>query len=240
MARANPNTIVVLTTGAAVEMPWLDRVQGVFEAWYPGQEQGRAVAALLFGDERFSGKPPLAWPRSERQVNARLGIENPYDDVNNPGVAVPHDEGIFVGYRGYDRAGADPLFPFGFGLTYGDVRYRDVQVRDPRLGNANGNGARDNTGRSPVTEIVQVYAGRLPTAVETPRRQLLGWARVTLRPGQRRWVEVPIELDTPTHQLAYWNTARDAWVTPTGRTAIYVGRSSRDIRLTDAVEVRRR
>ena len=245
VARANPNTVVVLTTGAPVLMPWLGQVAGVFESWYPGQEQGRAVAALLFGDENFSGRSPVTWPRSEEQVTEGLGIENPVYDVNNPGVTVPHDEGVFVGYRGYDQRGLAPLFPFGHGLSYSRFAYRSIGVTNPRAGDAD-DAARpgrvrvrvQNTGTTAATEVVQVYHGRLPTdRAQTPPRQLLGWARVTLEPGQARWVEIPVRLGTPEHQLAYWDEAADAWVTPTGRTAIQVGRSSRDIALTGNLTV---
>ena len=245
VARANPNTVVVLTTGAPVLMPWLGQVAGVFESWYPGQEQGRAVAALLFGDENFTGRSPVTWPRSEEQITEGLGIENPVYDVNNPGVTVPHDEGVFVGYRGFDQQRLSPRFPFGYGLSYTRFAYRSIGITDPRAGDA-GHAARpgrvrvrvQNTGTTTATEIVQVYHGRLPTdRVQTPPRQLLGWARVTLGPGEARWVEVPVRLDSAEHPLAYWDVAADAWVTPTGRTAIYVGRSSRDVQLTGNLTV---
>ncbi|WP_114560805.1 beta-glucosidase [Desertihabitans aurantiacus] len=247
VSRANPRTVVVLTTGGAVEMPWLSRVSAVLEAWYPGQEQGRAVAALLFGDEPFTGRLPLSWPRSEQQVVDDLGIENPFPDVNDAGVTVRHDEGLDVGYRGYLAAGTEPLFPFGYGLTTGDADYRALRVADPRLAAPDRpQQARDgrvrvrvtNPGRVATTETVQVYQGALPGAVETPERQLLGWAEVTLRPRQSRWVEIPIRLDSPTHPLSRFDVAADAWVTPTGRTTLYVGRSVEDIELRRAVDVR--
>jgi beta-glucosidase len=242
VARANPNTIVVLTTGAPVELPWLNRVAGVFESWYPGQEQGRAVAALLFGDEAFAGKLPVTWPRSQDQVTEGLGIENPVYDLNNPGITVPHDEGVFLGYRGFDQRRIDPLFPFGYGLTSERFRYSNITITNPRAGD-NGRAGQvrvrvQNTGATTATEVVQVYHGQLPTdRAETPPRQLLGWARVTLEPRQSRWVDVPVRLDTPEHQLAYWDADRDAWVTPEGRTAIYAGSSSRDVRLTGNITV---
>jgi beta-glucosidase len=246
VARANPNTIVVLTTGSAVTMPWLNQVAGVMESWYPGGEQGRAVAALLFGDEKFSGKLPISWPRSEEQVTGGLGIDNPYFDINNPGVTVPHDEGVYTGYRGFDRAGLDPLFPFGYGLTTGTVAYRSLQIRDPRqAAPGRPQTGRDglvrvrvqNTGASATTETVQLYEGKLPTAADTPARQLIGWSRVTLAPRETRWVDIPVKLGTTQHALAYWDTGANAWVTPTGRTSVYIGRSERDIRLTGNITV---
>ncbi|MGA3540845.1 glycoside hydrolase family 3 protein [Micromonosporaceae bacterium DT194] len=315
---ANRNTIVVLTTGAPVLMPWLNRTAAVFESWYPGQEQGAAIAALLFGDENFSGRTPLSWPRSEEQVTQGpgvgegLGIENPYFDVNKPNPEVVYREGVFIGYRGYQQFDLDPLFPFGYGLSYTNFRQTRLQIQDPVLavsrgGNstaetvtAEGDRGRDkckdrggkdrgrhkdkckdrdkkctwgegaghdrkngmgwdkgahrdkckgrdgfvrvkvrNTGRVTGTEVVQVYNGRLPTdEVDTPPRQLLGWERVTLRPGQSRWVTIPIRLNTPEHRLAYWSEEQDRWVTPTGRVRIYVGENSEDVELRGTMTVR--
>jgi beta-glucosidase len=245
VARANPNTIVVLMTGAPVVMPWLNQVAGVFESWYPGQEQGRAIAALLFGDEGFAGKLPVSWPRSEQQVTQGLGIQNPIYAVNKPGVNVPYNERIYVGYRGYDQKNLTPLFPFGYGLTYDRFRYRDIRLVDPVLPAAGRPGHAglvrvrvQNRGDHRGTEIVQVYSGRLPTSAATPPRQLAGWARVTLAAGQTRWVDIPIPLNTPQHLLAYFNASTNRWVTPTGRVGIYVGSSERDIRLMGNFTVR--
>ena len=315
---ANRNTIVVLTTGAPVLMPWLNRTAAVFESWYPGQEQGAAIAALLFGDENFSGRTPLSWPRYGGAGHAGtgrregLGIENPYFDVNKPNPEVVYREGVFIGYRGYQQFDLDPLFPFGYGLSYTNFRQTRLQIQDPVLavsrgGNstaetvtAEGDRGRDkckdrggkdrgrhkdkckdrdkkctwgkgaghdrkngmgwdkgahrdkckgrdgfvrvkvrNTGRVTGTEVVQVYNGRLPTdEVDTPPRQLLGWERVTLRPGQSRWVTIPIRLNTPEHRLAYWSEEQDRWVTPTGRVRIYVGENSEDVELRGTMTVR--
>ncbi len=249
VARANPNTVVVLATGATVPLPWVNRVSAVMESWYPGQEQGRAIAGLLFGEENFSGKLPVSWPRSERQVERGLNLQSPFPDINNPGITVDYDEGVFVGYRGYEENGVTPLYPFGHGLSYSTFDYRDVRVVNPRArSDARPNAYRPgrvrvrvrNTGDRRSTEIVQVYNGRLNTnRAETPPKQLLGWARVTLAPRQTRWVNIPVQLYTPEHKLAYWDTQWGYWITPTGETDLYVGSSSQDIRFTGSLTVRR-
>ncbi|PPG08133.1 hypothetical protein C5C59_13125 [Rathayibacter sp. AY1F4] len=244
VAAVNPNTVVVLATGTGVEMPWLNDVAAVFESWYPGQEAGAAVAALLFGDENFSGKLPITWPRSTEQVTDDLGIENPVYDVNTGNLTVEYSEGVNIGYRGYDAKDIDPLFEFGYGLSYTDFDYRSIDVQDPVT---DASGATDpglvrveveNTGDVAGTETVNLYHGVLPTdAVVTPERQLLGWGQITLEPGATGTVEIPVPVNDSTHRLAYWDTASDAWVTPEGETALFAGASSRDIRLTDSIVV---
>lgn len=136
VAAVNPNTVVVLATGTGVEMPWVDDVAAVFESWYPGQEAGTAVAALLFGDENFSGKLPITWPKSTEQVTEELGIENPVYDVNTGNLTVEYTEGVNIGYRGFDAKDIDPLFEFGYGLSYTDFDYR--KDRGPGPGHRRG------------------------------------------------------------------------------------------------------
>ncbi|HKP08275.1 MAG TPA: glycoside hydrolase family 3 C-terminal domain-containing protein [Microbacterium sp.] len=243
----NPRTIVVLTTGGAVEMPWLESAEAVIQAWYPGQEQGRAVASLLFGDENFTGKLPITWPASTAQVTDELGIATPVYDVNNPNTTVEFTEGVNIGYRGYDELGIDPLFEFGYGLSYTDFAYESVEVVDPVARSGSGPDTSQpglvrvqvrNTGTVKGTETVHLYNGPLPTdRVGTPPRQLLGWGQITLDPGATGTVEIPVELYSSAHKLAYWDAEWNYWITPTGETELFVGASSRDVRLTDAITV---
>lgn len=249
VVEANPKTVVVLLNGGPVTMPWLDKVPAVLEAWFAGEAQGKAVADLLFGDANPSGKLPVTFPATEDQAE-QIGVDNPSLQFGNESPTSVFKEGINVGYRGYDERSLDPLFPFGHGLSYTDFSYRRMQVSNPRLPFRNRPG-RDgavrvlvrNTGQRSGTEIVQIYNGRLPTRVSTPPRQLLGWARVTLRPGERRWVSVPVDLGTSEHLLSYWRTTdtppQDGeWVTPRGRVQIYAGSSSRDIRRQETMTIR--
>jgi beta-glucosidase len=246
---ANPSTVVVLATGGPVTMPWLDEVPAVLEAWIPGEAQGKAVADVLFGDVGPSGKLPVSFPATEWQAEL-IGIENPSLQFASENPTTVFDEGIFVGYRGYEERGVEPLFPFGHGLSYTSFDYRRLRIRDPRLRRPGRPGRAGrirvllrNTGGRAGTEVVQIYHGELPAQVDTPPKQLLGWARVTVQPGRQQWVDIPVRLGTSEHLLSYWRTADDppqngAWVTPRGDVPIYVGSSSDDIRLRGTMFVR--
>ncbi|OUM43328.1 hypothetical protein B8W73_05270 [Arthrobacter agilis] len=240
VAKANPNTVVVLATSGPVTMPWLDKVPAVVEAWYAGQSQGRSVARVLFGDVNPSGKLPVTFPASEQQV-ADLGIENPFEFVEQQSPVVSYDEGVFVGYRGYQAKAVKPLFPFGHGLSYtsfdiAKLNVKNVNTKSAAAADKTGSVTVDvtNTGAVAGEQVVQVYVGTLPTSVATPAKQLAGYARVSLQPGARS--KVTIELDE--RALQYWDTAADAWVTPTGAVPVYVGTSVDDIRQTGQITVR--
>ncbi|WP_210649861.1 glycoside hydrolase family 3 protein [Nocardioides sp. SYSU D00065] len=226
VAAANPRTVVFVETGAPSRVaPWIDRVAGAFQAWYPGQEQGAAIADVLFGDVNPSGHLPVTIPRNERQV-----------PEITPGVA-RFSEGVFVGYRGFLADRVQPSYPFGFGLSYTEFEY-DRLVTDS--GRSDGSNASvrvrvTNVGDRRGTDIVQAYAGTLPTdEVETPPRQLAGFERVTLRPGRSR--VVTIDLDQ--RSLSYFDEQLDGWVTPRGQVPIHVGESSADTSLSGTIRVR--
>jgi beta-glucosidase len=245
VAAANPRTIVVLATSGPVLMPWLRDVAAVLEAWYPGEAQGAAVADLLFGDHSPSGKLPVTFPATDEQPE-QIGIPIPFRQITNASPTAAHDEGVFVGYRGYEQHNVKPLFPFGHGLSYTTFDLSDLQLENPRVDQSGGpvrNGQVrvlvSNTGERAGTETVQVYSGRLPTGVATPPKQLIGWGRVTLGPGGERYVTVPIDIAGSEHPLAYFDPGSERWVTPTGDVAIYVGSSSSDIRQTGTMTVER-
>jgi beta-glucosidase len=239
VSSVNPNTVVVLGTGGPVTMPWLRQVPAVVDAFYAGQEQGNAIADVLFGDVNPSGKLPVTFPRDESQPR-QLGIQNPWDTIGQ--LDVPFSEGIFVGYRGYDQKDLEPLFPFGHGLSYTKFAYGGLAVRAGGGGGGGGASAAGasvqftltNTGHRTGAESAQVYVGRLPTSVPTPPRQLAGFAKVTLSPGESERVTVTLDR----RALSYYNTSAQRWVTPNGRVPISVGSSSRDLRLTGSVAVR--
>jgi len=237
VAAANPKTIVVIQSGGAVAMPWLNEVGAVVQAWYGGQEQGNAIADILFGDVSPSGKLPLTFPRAADETPIQTTAQY-------PGVAriVDYSEDVFVGYRGYEHFGIEPLFPFGHGLSYTTFDYANLQVE--RVGaEAGPPDATDTAARITFTitnsdavagaEVAQVYVGRLPGDVPTAPKQLAGFAKVALDPGQRG----KITIDVPRRLLSYWDTARRGWVTPRGETAVYVGGSSQDIRLEGTIEI---
>jgi beta-glucosidase len=229
VSAVNPNTVVVLGVAGPVLMPWLGRVDAVVDAYFGGQEQGNAIATVLFGDVNPSGKLPITFPRSESQPE-QLGIDNPWDTRGD--LTVDYDEGIFIGYRGYDRAGLDPLFPFGYGLSYTSFAYRNLDI-SRQNGNVEVRFIVRNTGRRTGAEAAQVYVGQLPTSVPTPPKQLAGFAKVSLDPDGRERVTVSLDR----RAFSYFDEGRNAWVTPGGRVPIYVGSSSRDIRLAGSVAV---
>ncbi|MEZ0164714.1 glycoside hydrolase family 3 protein [Kineococcus sp. LSe6-4] len=237
VAAANPRTVVVLATSGAVTMPWLNSVPAVVEAWYGGQQQGKTVASVLFGDVNPSGKLPVTFPADEQQPVA-IGVRNTFSDVATVNPTTRYDDGIDVGYRGYAEKGLTPLFPFGHGLSYTTFGYDKLQTKQ-----LNTRSAKDtaqvkfqltNTGRRAGTEVVQVYVGTLPTAVDTPARALAGYARVTLEPGRKSMVSVDLDL----RSLQYWDTTSHSWVTPTGRVPVYVGTSATSAQLSGTLTVR--
>ena len=230
---ANPNTIVVLASGGPVTMPWLDQAPAVVQSYFGGQEEGNALASILFGDEDPSGHLPVSYPRSEDQLPP--GVQNPWlDDID-----VEFSEGVNVGYRGYLADDVDPLFAFGHGLSYTEFDYDRVRVGNS-IRASGGNDTVDvrvrvrNTGDRDGTEVVQVYLGPLPGDAGSPPLKLAGFAKVDIGAGDRE--QVRIELDR--RDFSYWDAEADAWVTPTGQVPVYVGRSAVDVELAGAVRVR--
>jgi beta-glucosidase len=236
VAAANPRTVVVLKTGSAVLLPWLEQVPAVLEAWYPGEEDGNAVAAVLFGEVDPSGRLPLTFPRRLADLPANTPEQYPGVD----GV-VHYSEGVFVGYRSYDERHIAPLFPFGFGLSYTTFACSRLAVSPASLP---ASGAPDaavavecdvaNTGKRFGREVVQLYVG-FPPAPEFPEppRQLKAFAKVPLEPGQTRRVR----LSVPVRSLADWDVQTHRWVVRPGTYRIWVGTSSRDLPLEGAVRV---
>jgi beta-glucosidase len=223
---ANPHTIVVLNTGAPVLMPWIDDVPAVLEAWYPGEEDGNALAALLFGDVNPSGKLPVTFPRGETQTP--VSSPERYPGVN--GVAT-YSERLQVGYRWYDAQGQDPLFPFGYGLSYTRFSFGHLTVGRPdRDGRVTVGLDVRNTGSRTGAEVAQVYVTD-PASAGEPPRQLKGFAKVTLRPGQVRHVRLTLDR----RAFSVWDTAAQRWTVPGGRYTIAAGDSSRNLPLSASV-----
>ncbi|MBU6411014.1 MAG: glycoside hydrolase family 3 C-terminal domain-containing protein, partial [Verrucomicrobia bacterium] len=193
VAAANPHTVVVLRTGSAALMPWLDKVPAILEAWYPGEEDGHAVAAVLFGDVNPSGKLPLTFPKQLGDLPAHTPEQYPGVD----GVA-HYSEGIFVGYRHIDARDIEPLFPFGYGLSYTTFDYKNLRIVPSHVSLADDSKAAvavdlqiTNTGKRAGEEVVELYVGLPSTpAIPQPPRQLKAFAKVSLKPGQTRRVRL--------------------------------------------------
>lgn len=234
VATANPRTIVVLATAGAVVMPWLDQVPAVLECWYGGQEMGNALASVLFGDVTPSGKLPVTFPRSDRETP--LSSPEQYPGIN--GVA-HFSEGLAVGYRGYDQLGLEPLFPFGYGLSYTRFTYSELSVTSETSEENSSIQVRfrlTNSGSRAGAEIAQVYLG-LPEHTGEPPKRLVGWTKVELMPDETRDISITLAPDAISRPLSFWNVNTNGWEIAPGVYKVYVGASSRDIRLTSSLHV---
>ena len=239
MAAANRNTVVVITSGGGVDTSgWLDRVPALIEAWYPGQEGGTALAEILSGDVNPSGRLPVTFERRWE--------DNPVHDSYYPAPGtnrVEYTEGVFVGYRGYEHNNTKPLFPFGYGLSYTTFRYANLTVR-PAAARAAGVGASGplyevsfdvkNTGTREGADVAEVYVGDTHAKVARPLKELKGFAKVSLRPGETRRVTVTLDR----RAFSYYDAAAKQWRADPGDFDVLVGRSSEQIELRGKLTLR--
>ncbi|MGH3277626.1 MAG: glycoside hydrolase family 3 C-terminal domain-containing protein, partial [Trebonia sp.] len=219
VAAANPHTVVVVNAGAPIAMPWLGKVAGVVDAWYPGQASGTALASVLFGRTDPGGHLPVTFPAALSQVPASTTAEFPGN-----GSQVLYSEGVDVGYRWYDAKGEAPLFPFGYGLSYTTFAFSRLHIdRAPVTGtrDVRVTATVTNTGRRAGTDVAQLYVGD-PSSAGEPPRSLAGYDRVTLAPGRSARVSFTV---TP-QQLSVWSDSANGWTQAPGRYRVYVGDSS--------------
>jgi len=235
IAHANSHTVLVLKTGSAILMPWLDEVPAIFEAWYPGEEDGNAVAAVLFGDVNPSGKLPITFPKAVADLPATTPEQ--YPGVQG---TAQYLEGIFVGYRHFDAKNIEPLFPFGYGLSYTTFAYKNLAISRQNV-STDLNSAPSavveldvtNTGKRSGKAVVELYLG-MPSseAIPQPPAQLKGFEKVALKPGQTRHVRLKLNA----HSFAYWDTNTHGWRIMPGTYRIMVGSSSRDFALQETLQ----
>jgi beta-glucosidase len=240
VAAANPKTIVVLETGTAVTMPWVDQVPAIAEAWYSGSRGAEAVANVLFGDVNPSAKLPMTFPKSEADLPHPVVTQPPphaqgatpvmkVSDAK-PSFSMTYDEGLKVGYKWYDAEKKPVLFPFGFGLSYTTFAYSDINV-------STGSSTTvtfkiSNTGSREGTEIAEVYAA-LPASANEPPKRLVGWSRVKLAAGESKVVSVAID---PKY-LQIFDEAANGWKLVPGSYTFMAGGSSADLPLSKAVSM---
>lgn len=229
VAAANANTVVVLHNGSPVEMPWIDKVKGVLEAYLGGQAVGQAVVKILFGDVNPSGHLPETFP-------VKLSNNPSYLYYGGEGNEADYREGIFVGYRYYDKKDMEVLFPFGYGLSYttfacSNLRLSASEITDQETLTATVTVT--NTGTCAGKTVVQLYVGDKVSSVLRPVRELKGFEKVALAPGESKDISFVLYK----RAFAYWNTELGDWHVETGEFTIEVGQSSRDIEVCGTVTV---
>lgn len=233
VAAKNKNTIVVITSGGGVDMtPWIDKVAGVIEAWYPGQEGGKALTDILFGDVNPSGHLPATFER-HWQDNPVYNNYYPAKGTNR----VVYKEGVFVGYRGYEHNGTKPLFPFGYGLSYTTFKYANLKADEHGV-----SFDVTNTGSRPGDAVAEIYiappnGGQLGTmgqsSIPRPPKELKGFSRVKLQPGETKTVSVPLN----TRSFAYYDVSGKQWRADKGTYEVLVGSSSEQIELNGKIDL---
>ena len=224
-AAVNPHTIVVLQTGYPVVMPWLGKVKAVLETWYAGEQEGNAIAALLFGDVNPSGKLPYTFPTSEAASPIHSTKQYPGVKRKDGFFHSVYSEGLLVGYRYYDAKNVPPLFPFGFGLSYTTFRYSKVRVHPTTTG-ATVTFRVTNTGNRAGAEVPQLYVSD-PAAAKEPPKQLKAYTKVMLDPGASQTVTLTLNK----RSFSYWSTSANGWRVVPGCYTIRVGGSSASLPL---------
>ncbi|MDY0380065.1 MAG: glycoside hydrolase family 3 C-terminal domain-containing protein, partial [Defluviitoga tunisiensis] len=229
ISKVQPNTIVVLSNGAPVEIPWIDKVKGLLESYLGGQAGGGAVADILFGEVNPSGKLAETFPK-------KLSHNPSYLNFPGEGNKVEYREGVFVGYRYYDKKEIEPLFPFGYGLSYTTFEYTDISVDKKEITDKETIEVKvkvKNTGKVKGKEIVQLYVRDVESKVNRPEKELKGFEKIELAPGEEK--TVTFKLDK--RSFAYYNTEIRDWYVESGEFEILVGKSSKEIELKETVKV---
>jgi len=232
MAAANKNTIVVVTSGGSVDMnAWVDRVPAIIEAWYPGQQGGTALAEVLFGDVNPSGRLPVSF---ERRWEDNPVHDNYYAEKGTRRIV--YKEGVFVGYRGYEHASIKPLFAFGSGLSYTTFKYANLTIKrasDGTVGTFDVSFDVKNTGARDGADVAQVYIGSPHTTVPRPAKELKGFSKVFLRPGESQRVTITLE----PRSFTYYDVDSKQWRADAGQFDVLVGSSSDQIELRSKIEL---
>jgi beta-glucosidase len=221
VAAANKNTLVVLQSGGPVAMPWLDQVAAVIQAWYPGQEAGNSIADVLLGKAEPGGRLPQTFPR-------RLEDDPAYINYPGEGGHVRYGEGLYVGYRYYEKKKIEPLFPFGFGLSYTQFRFGALALSAGTIGPGETVEASievANVGDREGSAVVQFYVGDDEASVSRPGKELKRFVKARLKPGEKRTIITTFDM----RSLAFFDVASRSWKAEPGRFTVMAGSSSADI-----------
>ncbi len=226
---ANKNTIVVVISGAPVLMnKWIGDVPAALEAWFGGDEAGNAIADVLLGNHNPSGKLPVTFPMQWKDCSA-------YDSYRKQDSVSVYSDGIFVGYRHFDKYNIKPLFPFGYGLSYTDFEYKNLEV-EPMGGSGSGNYEVTfelaNVGKREGVEIAQLYVHDPGTTTPVPVKELKRFARVSLKAGE----STTVRFEVLRADFAHYDLTTDAWATRPGEYDIMIGSSSRDLKLKGTIQ----
>ncbi|MGH9586536.1 MAG: beta-glucosidase family protein [Acidobacteriaceae bacterium] len=227
VASVNPNTIVVLNTSQPVALPWLDKVKAVLEMWWPGDEGGWSTANILLGKVSPAGRLPVTWGRrlADYPATDARHPERSWKGVNGK---TTYSEGVYVGYRWFDKQNVAPLFPFGYGLSYTTFEYSGMKVAKAADGGLDVSVRVRNTGSVDSDEVPQVYLGApadAPQGVQFPVRALVAFDRVNVPAGQSKAVMLHVE----SRQMKYWSTQEQKWIMPRGKRTVSLGGSSRSL-----------
>ncbi|PGS32575.1 glycosyl hydrolase [Bacillus cereus] len=229
IAEVQNNIVIVLSNGAPIEMPWIGKVKGILEGYLGGQALGGAIADILFGDANPSGKLAETFPK--------VLSDNPsYLNFPGEGDKVEYKEGVFVGYRYYDKKKIEPLFPFGFGLSYTNFEYSNLSIDKKEIKDTDTVSVRvnvKNTGSIAGKEIVQLYIKDVESSMIRPEKELKGFEKVELQPGEEKTVSFILNK----RSFAYYNVEWKDWHVETGEFEILVGKSSKEIVLHDSIFV---
>jgi beta-glucosidase len=234
VAAVNPNTVVVLNTSQPVALPWVDKVKGVLEMWWPGDEGGWSTANVLLGKVSPAGRLPVTWARALTDY-AATDPQHPERSGKGVDGKTTYSEGVNVGYRWFDKQNLEPLFPFGFGLSYTTFEYSGLKTAKAADGGVDVTVQIRNTGGVDADEVPQVYLGAprtIPEGVQFPVRGLAAFDRVHVPAGQT----TAVTMHVPIRQLQYWSTKEQNWVTATGERTLSVGSSSRTLPLREEID----
>lgn len=220
----NPKAVIVLQSGTPVAMPWADNAAAILQAWYGGNETGNAIADVIYGEVNPSGKLPITFPRHLSQNPAFLNYRSERGRVL-------YGEDVYVGYRYYEKLSLQPLFPFGHGLSYTTFRFSDLEISVAKATSAPSSSEAliiatctiENTGNREGAEVVQVYIQQQTPSIARPMKELKGFSKVLLQPGEKQVVQVNMERK---YACSFWDEDRDMWILEKGKYKVLVGKSS--------------